>query len=439
MNDEQAPARQRDFYLLQTASFLSTIATRCLEIALAWWVMHETGNAALFGVLVAVGIGADVLSRGAFAWLGDRFDGQTVVFSCYVAGAGISSVLALVAWAQTYNLWLISTAIALLGVGLGIREPLQMSLIRDLISRVEVVNAVRIRSAVMSSSAFAGPILAGALIGPLGYEIVLALSAGVVIISAVLVLAMGRPTASRSRPTKTSTWLKETIAGFRAVRGVAPEWRLAITTMVVNFALYPVFAVIIPVVVVERFSEQSWVLSVVESAFAVGMILGSVAITRRISDWVGRRRTVIFGFSALGVGFISVGLSAGLGGGAPIIFAATTSAFMVAAGVGLNMVVVNTGTIRVLATPSTHRNRMVASVSFLSGIVMPLGALLSGAIANGINPDVSLVILGLLIGVCAVVVARDRTLGRFLSMSDDDLEDVYLRSFPDAFEEAGRR
>ncbi|MET7278680.1 MFS transporter [Kribbella sp. NPDC005582] len=425
---------KRDFYLLQTASFLGTIATRCLEVAVAWWVLRETGNPALFGALVALGIGADVLSRGALAWLGDRFDGRVVVLCCYVAGGLISSTLAVAAWTGTYSLWLVSAAIVALGAGLGVREPLQMSLIRELVQRADVADAVRIRSAVMSSSAFAGPIVAGALIGPFGYRTVLTLSAAVVVSSAVLVLVMDRQeTVPGAASGGAARWVGDVVAGFRAVRRVTPEWRLAITTMVVNFALYPVFAVIIPIVVVERFAAESWVLSVVESAFAVGLIAGSTFVTRRITGLLGRRRTVVSGFGALGLGFVGAGAAGGLAGSGPLVFSAVSSLFLLAAGTGLSMVVVNTGAVRVLATPSSYRNRMVASVSFLSGIVMPLGALLGGLISGGLNSSASLVILGLLICACAAVISRDRVLGRFLSMSDDDLDGAYAKHFPEAF------
>ncbi|MFB7517256.1 MFS transporter [Streptomyces sp. NPDC056144] len=428
------------FGLLQAAGFCGGIATRCLEIAVAWWVLAETGDEALLGLVLGVGIAADVFSRGALGWVGDRFPARRVILVCFLGSAAVSGGLAGLAFAGVYHLGAVLAGVALLGVGLGLREPLLMSTIRSVVDASSVAGAVRVRSAMMSLSSFAGPVAAGALIGPLGFSAVLALACAVVAVCAVLVAVLRLPEAPSVRDRAAAPWAADALAGFRAIRRVVPEWRLALLAMAVDFALFPVFAVVIPALVASHYPSGTWILSVVESAFAVGMILGSAFVVRRVNEALGRNRTVPLGFAALGAGFVGTGAAVGLAGtDAPVAFTVSASLLMAVSGAGLCMVTVNTGTVRLLATPSEFRNRMVAAASFLSGIVMPLGSLASGLIARTSGEWLALVALGGVICLCAALAAADRAVTRFLGMPDEDLDDAYLRAYPGAFGAAATR
>ncbi|MEU9631608.1 MFS transporter [Streptomyces luteogriseus] len=430
------PGPGRAFTLLQTASFCGGMATRCLEIAVAWWVLDQTGNETLLGLVLGAGIAADVLARGALGWIGDRFPAQRVITCCFVGSAVISGVLAGLAFAGVYNLALVLVGVILLGLCLGLREPLLMSSIRSVVDTSSVAGAVRIRSAMNSLSSFSGPVAAGALIGPLGYSAVLAVACGVVAVCAALVTMLRIPYAPKSRQQSSgvASWAAEAAAGFRAIRHVVPEWRLAMLAMVVDFALFPVFAVVVPALVASHFPGHTWVLSIVESAFAVGMILGSAVFVRWTNTALGRHHTVPFGFAALGAGFVGTGAAVILtDADSPFLFTAVASMLLMLSGVGLCMVTVNTGTVRLLATPEAFRNRMVAAASFLSGIVMPIGSLASGLLSRTSGEWFALVSLGGIICLCAGVAWADRAITRFLRMPDDVLEDAYLREFPHAF------
>ncbi|MFJ3173853.1 MFS transporter [Streptomyces roseus] len=435
---ETARTGVRNFALLQATGFFGSMATRCLEIAVAWWVLDRTGDDALLGIVLGLGVAADVLSRGALGWVGDRFKPQQVILCCFLVSAGVSGVLTAMAFAGVYHLWIVLIGVSLLGISLGVREPLLMSTIRSLMDTSAVAGAVRVRSAMMSLSSFTGPVVAGMLIGPLGYSAVLGAACAVVAVCAVLIAALRVPESDLhddgARDSGFSVWASEAQAGFVAIRRVVPEWRLAMLTMVVDFALFPVFAVVIPVLVAAHYPDQTWVLSIVESAFAVGMILGSAVLARKSNALLGRRRTVLAGFAALGTGFVGTGLLFSVTGPSmPVSFTAGGSVLLALSGAGLCMVTINTGTVRLLATPSAFRNRMVAAASFLSGIVMPLGSVSSGLISRASGEHWALLVLGAAICVCAVFASRDKAIGRFLDLPDEQLDEAYLREFPHAF------
>ncbi|MCZ4605978.1 hypothetical protein O3S80_19915 [Streptomyces sp. Lzd4kr] len=64
---------------------------------------------------------------------------------------------------------------------------------------------------------------------------------------------------------------------------------------------------------------------------------------------------------------------------------------------------------------------------------MPLGSVSSGFISRTASELWALIALGALICVCALVAARDRVLTTFLDLPDEQLDDIYLRKFPNAF------
>ncbi|GAA3562610.1 hypothetical protein GCM10022295_51140 [Streptomyces osmaniensis] len=154
-----------------------------------------------------------------------------------------------------------------------------------------------------------------------------------------------------------------------------------------------------PVLVAQRYPEQTWVLSIVESAFAVGLFVGSAVLVGLSDRLFGRRRTVLAGFAVLGAGFVGTGLAAmAVGFGDALVFTAASALLLALSGAGpalllalsgagLCMITTNTGSVRLLATPSSHRNRMVATW----------------------------------------------VLTAFLDLPDEELDDIYLRKFPHAF------
>ncbi|MEG0489190.1 MAG: MFS transporter, partial [Acinetobacter sp.] len=66
----------RNFYFIQFSAIFNSLASRCMYLALAWWVLSVTHDATAFAVFVAVGSGADILARGLFGSLGDTYDKQ---------------------------------------------------------------------------------------------------------------------------------------------------------------------------------------------------------------------------------------------------------------------------------------------------------------------------------------------------------------------------
>jgi hypothetical protein len=97
------------------------------------------------------------------------------------------------------------------------------------------------------------------------------------------------------------------------------------------------------------------------------------------------------------------------------------------------MVTVNTSTVRMLATPDNYRNRIGSATSFVSGMVIPFGALVGGAFSGALGVSYAMAALGLLIVLAVVPCMFSAALVRVLGMSDDQIKNVYKDFYPDAF------
>ncbi|KRP69435.1 hypothetical protein TX23_23380 [Pseudomonas paralactis] len=427
----------RDFYLIQLAAFLNAVGTRCGQFAIAWWVLGKTADPVAFAGFVAVATLADVLARAVFGWLGDQYDRHRLLVGCYAISATMTLVLAGLGTLDLYLPWLIAGCLAISGVAIGIRDPIQMSLTPMLVATHRVSDAVRLRSIVGSSSALMGPLAAGILLGPLGVLGTLWLNSVAVLVALALIVLVRAPAAGPKPGARQlsylATWYTRTREGFTALYRVKPEWNLSLLAFIVNFSLYPLFAVLFPVLINGYFPQDLWLIAVTEGAFAVGLLAGSLFLVRRANERWGRPGVVFGGFLLVGLAMVGCGLFSQFFHARPGWFAGVTVPLLFIAGIGLVMVTVNTSTVRMLATPDNYRNRIGSATSFVSGMVIPFGALVGGAFAETLGVGYAMATLGLLIVLAALPCMFSGVLVRVLGMGDEQIKNIYKDFYPDAF------
>jgi DHA3 family macrolide efflux protein-like MFS transporter len=437
MNKSSLSGLGRDFYLIQIAAFLNAVGARCGQFAIAWWVLGKVGDPLVFSTFVAVGTLADVLSRAAFGWLGDQYSRHRLLVGCYSASAAATLALASLSSIDFYQPLLIGACLIISGISIGIRDPIQMSLTPTLVATERVSDAVRLRSIAGSSSALMGPLAAGILLGPLGVFGTLWLNALAVVIALVLIMVVKAPATSHipaaRQDSYLANWYKRTHEGFTALYRVKPEWNLSLLAFVVNFSLYPLFAVLFPVLINRYFPADLWLIAVTEGAFAVGLLMGSLMWVKRANQRWGRPNAVFSGFLLVGLAMFSCGIFSYFFHTQPWWFASMTVPLLFIGGVGLMMVTVNTSTVRMLATPDNYRNRIGSATSFISGMVIPFGTLVGGAFSGVLGVSYAMAILGLLIVLAAVPCMFSAVLVHVLGLSDEQIKNAYKNFYPDAF------
>lgn len=412
----------------QFSFFILTLGGRCNQLAVAWWALEETHSANVFSYMIACAIAAEVLARPLLGWVGDRHDKMRVVFICNVIN--IFSALAL--WLLSVVGWFQPALVGALMVSgsvvVGMRDPIQSSIIPLLVSKEQVALAFRSKGMMSSLALLIGPGLAGGLVSLWGVSAALALEVAAAVIASGLVqqilVASHRTLAASAAPDMGR--IQMILSGFKVVYRVRIEFFLAVLAMGVNFALYPFFSILVPLFVKSVLLMPAWYVGVLDASFGLGILFGSYSGIGWLAKRLPRDASIALGFALLGGNLFVTGLllPSWL---MPIAFAA--------GGTGLMLINVHASTIRTLATPESHRNRMAATVAFFSSVASPVGSMAIGMLIDTVSLTWIMTGLGALVCVLSVTVFCIPYSKHVMRMPDDQLDGVYAEIYPAAFED----
>ena len=171
-------------------------------LILGWMVLELTGSAANMGLMIflygmpTLGF---VLFGGAFA---DRFGRRGLLMLTQALVAVLVLGLALLETSGLVELWHLYVASFVLGTLQAINTPARLAIVRDLVDREDLMNAVVLNSAVMNSGRILGPALAGAVIEFAGIASALYLATACFFVGTVTLFMVRRvPRLAREQPT----------------------------------------------------------------------------------------------------------------------------------------------------------------------------------------------------------------------------------------------
>lgn len=428
-----APAVGWPLLRMQGSFFLLNIGTRCSHLAIAWWTLEQTGSMHRFAWMMAGATAAEALSKPLLGWMGDAYSKTRIVQHCNVIGV-VAAVCTL--WLATRAVFhpLPLTLLMMLSAALvGLRDPIQASLIPEFVPPARVMKAVRTKAVLWSIALVLGPAIAGVLLSWAGVRAALLADVTLLAGAALLALSVGpvrvnqESEAAPVADARRRLLVRGTRADFRTVYRIQMERYLALMTAMFNFAFAPFFAVLVPFYVKDVMHFPAWYAGLVDACFGVGVLLGSRVAPSPKSPRLPRDRVIMLGFMMVGVNIIALGLKLP----APIL-----PAFFLFGGAGLVWIRMNTGIVRTLATPAHFRNRMMATVYFVAECGGAAGnACIGPAIAlMGVFPTA--IVAGTYVVLLACLLRRVPNIRLFMRMSDDVLEGTYAKVYPRAFDAA---
>jgi MFS family permease len=372
------PLRIRDFRLLWGASLFSNIGTWLQVTAGAWlmweltasptWVGWMTGSRNLPMLFLA-------LPAGVFA---DRFDRLRVLGFMQGSMGGIALTMALLTWAG----WMTPLLLLLLGLAMGfcgaLAAPSWHSLVPDLVPRHLVPTAVALNSVAFNVARTIGPALGGVLVAALGAAAafgVNGLSYGI-IIAAVLAVSKSLPPQTRDSGKVGNAML----TGIRFARHT-PAFRRVLMVSILFALGTAVLQAMLPVRTEELGLEVG----------AYGLMLGSMGVGAAIGGVTLTRASQRLGASSIPV---TIGLTGAAGvcvGLAPNLV--LTMAAMAVAGLFWVWTQASLNSTVQLMAPGWVRGRAVSLWLLAHGGMVPIGAILSGVVAEQIGAGGSMVVL----------------------------------------------
>jgi len=379
--------RTRNYRLWFFGQIVSQSGTWMQSVAQYWLVLKLTGDAVDLGITAALQFAPVLLFGAAGGLAADRFDKRKVLLVTQVA----FTVQALTMWAlvaagsvQLWMVWALALVYGLINV---VDNPTRQSFAVEMVGAGELVNAVSLNSVIVNASRIAGPALAGVLIATAGISWAFLVNA--VSFAAVIAALQAIRPAELHRQPPVARDKGQLRAGVRYAWR-AWELRVPLLMMVVVSTLAYNFSVLLPLYAHDVFHRGAGAYGTLTAAMGVGALLGALAMAsrRRTSYQLLVAVSLSFGASILAVALaptmtVALGLLV-LMGAASVMFVATAN------------------TLLQLNSDADMRGRVMAlwAVVFLGAT--PIGAPLTGLVAEHFGVRVALGLGGVATLLCAL-------------------------------------
>ena len=389
--DILAILRVRNFRLLISSMFFTSIAMWMTRIAVDWLMLELTGNLALVGLAVTLQFGP-TLVLGAFAGvIADRFSRRGIVLLTqsvvFVASAALA-VLAILAAAEVWHVYLVA---AVSGVAGALEGPARSALIGQTLEPTRLRTAVSLNAGVFHFGGLVGPAISGILIAVVGSGWSIG-AAALMTLASILAFALfrSRDLLVVARPADGSGGVRYAVRYAR--RKPTILWPMVLLAFVATFGM--TLPVLFTAAAGERgFGTGSTGYGLYTALAAVGAVVGSIASTRRRSV---RLRSIPLLAGAYGLSLLLAGVVPVYG-----VFLAG----IVALGVFRLLFAIGAESMVQLSTNPGVRGRVMAIYLVLLMGGQAAGGLIVGWIAEVLGMTVAFLVAGAMPLLAAIVVA----------------------------------
>ncbi len=370
----------RNFRLFFIGQTVSNTGNWLTMVALTLLVLHRTNSGVAVGLLSACQFGPILLLSAWAGVLVDRFKKRNLLYVTQILEMAQSFVLAALAFMHNAPLWSFFVTAAVGGCLLAIDNPVRRSFVNEMVQADEVPNAVTLYSAMVNISRIAGPLIAGLLIGTVGYGWCFTLDA-ISYVTVLVALGMMRTAELRLIPV-TPRAPGQIRAGVRYILHVPELWVTFVILLIVGTISYN-FSVVFPLFVVKGLHGGTSGFTIVYAAFSVGGLVGALAVARRLTISI---RTVVSGAALLGVSMLVLSI-------VPNVWLAV----VVALAVGAASVAYMTATTAIaqIRTDQQMIGRVLAIQTVLLIGTTPIGGPILGLISDAIGARAPVVIGGI--------------------------------------------
>ena len=377
-----APLRgNRDFWVVLLGQGISSFGDAITNTALPILVLALTGSGLAMGIVGVLSTLPDlVIGLPAGAWA-DRWDRRKMMLLADLGRAILTAVIPVAVWLGGPTLALILLVTFPLNVLRVLWLAAFTAAVPGLVGRGQIARANAVFEAFFNVGWIVGPALAGFLSNAIGPGPTIAIDAVTFVASSSSLLLVRRSLrpAARSEATHLLADIRQGIsfvARQPTLRAVIALWT---TTSVIYAGLT---SGLIFYITIDRGLGPD-VVGLVLSAFAVGALGGSLVAARMAFRAVGP--VMLFGTVVMGLTLVIVALD--------VPIAVIVGAAFVAGILNAN-VLVSYLTLRTQLSPDALLGRVGATARTLSVGLMPIGAVVAGALLDAIGGTATLALMG---------------------------------------------
>lgn len=375
--------RFRDFRLLWAALVFRASAQWMDQVIRPVLIFELTDSAFLVGAVVAARMAPNFV-LGLFAGtVVDRYPRRNVLIASQTLNAVASVALVPLLLAGTIEAWHVIALVSLQGVNIAFFQPARQAILPSLVPREALRGAIAMSQTAQHSMRIVGGVASGVLLALTSFQVIYALIAALYVI-AVLTLLLIRSDTRPAAPTTSGIW-RSTVEGARWAARTRRPLVVLLVGSVLFMVIIPYQMVFLPLLVIEELDlNRAWV-GYLASATGVGAIIGamSIAAVRTLPN----PGVLMLGLLALS-GLLVIAL-----GAAPWL-ALTVLVLVLIGGSNVAFMSINNLTMLSLAPPEMS-GRAMSLMNFARGLI-PIGALIAGALADSIGARAGLLTMGLI-------------------------------------------
>ena len=309
MSTENRPTGMFGFTLVWLGQIVSILATNMTAFALTIFVFQKTGSATALGLMQVFFITPFLLISPFAGVMVDRHNRKLMMMvSDLLAGVATIAILIL-QFLDMLQVWHLYVAAIFQGLGNSFQWPAYSAAITTMIPKEQYGRANGMMSLMEMGPGVFAPMVAGALLPVIGLTGILMIDVSTFILAIIVLLFIHIPQPKRSEEGAQAQGniLKEAAFGFRYIFARPSLLGLQLVFFFGNLCAGIAFTVLAPMVLL-RTNNNSVSLGFVESAGAIGGLVGGVAM----SAWGGFKRRVhgvLAGWIVSSIFFSLVGLT----------------------------------------------------------------------------------------------------------------------------------
>ena len=299
---------KKPFFIIWVGQAFSLLGSELVQFSLIWYLTKKTGSASVLATASFVALLPRVFLSPISGALVDRWNRQKVMIFADGSIAIATMVLAGVFWFEAIQIWHIYLILFIRALGSGFHWPAMQASTSLMVPKNQLTKISGMNQTLRGAMGIAAPLLAALLleIFPIYGILFIDVITAIIAIFPLLFILIPQVNHSVEKITGLSQIWDDIKVGYTFLVGWRGLLYLTLAATILNFLLNPGFT-FTPLLVTEHFGKGVIELSMIESAFSAGMIIGGMVL----STWGGFNRNIYTSLAgiiglAVGTGLIAI-------------------------------------------------------------------------------------------------------------------------------------
>jgi DHA3 family macrolide efflux protein-like MFS transporter len=298
---------RKTYFLIWSGQAFSLLGSELVQFTLVWYLTRETGSATVLAFASFIALIPRVLLSPFTGALVDRWNRRKIMILADAGIAIVTIILAILFLTNHIAIWHIYAILFIRSLGSAFHWPAMQASTSMMVPSENLSRISGLNQTLRGAIGVISPLLSALLLAVLPIFSVLLIDVGTALLAILPLLFLAVPQPKQPERTMAGD-LQQILDDVRSGFKYLLEWKgmfyLTLAAMLLNFLLNPGYS-FTPLLVTQYFEKGVLDLSLIETAFSSGMIIGGIIL----SVWGGFKRnidTTIAGIIGLAIGTVLV-------------------------------------------------------------------------------------------------------------------------------------